>query len=142
MNTTNSSTLNQAGYRSNILGATGLPKAVLAGMFRRDGLFGRDSSLSGEEQSVLQSRLPAVRGLKALAAIRPLTPRLAVLADLADALVRGADASAQQARALRAGFGAHAVLEVETVVGNVFAVFGPFAAQTRAASSGSLAVAA
>jgi hypothetical protein len=140
MNTTNSSTISQT--RSNILGATGLSKAILAGMFRRDGLFGRDSSLSRDEQSVLQSRLPAVRGLQAPAAVKAQTPRLALLAELADSLVRGADASVLQARALRAGFAADAVSEVETVIGNVFAVFGPFPANSRDASPAKLAVAA
>ncbi len=123
-------TTTHTSYRSNILGATGLPRAVLATMFQTGGLFGRDSSLSRDEQAVLQSRLPAVRGLKALAVVKALTPRLAVLADLADALVRGGDVAAQQARAVRAGFDTAAVSEVETVVGNVFAVFGPFAANT------------
>jgi hypothetical protein len=141
MNTTNSSNT-QAGYRSNILGATGLPKAFLADMFRRDGLFGRDSSLSRDEQAVLQSRLPAVRGLKVSAQVKPLTPSLAVLAELADSLVRGADTSAQQARALRAGFAEDVISEVVTVVGNVFAVFGPFAANSREASPASLSAAA
>ena len=125
MNTTTNNS-----YRSNILGATGLPRAVLAYMFRTDGLFGRDSSLSRDEQAVLHSRLPAVRGLKAPAEVKALTPRLAVLADLADALVRGGDVAAQQARAVRAGFEAAAISEVETVIGNVHAVFGPFAANT------------
>lgn len=121
-------------YRSNILGATGLPRAILARMFLRDGLFGRDSSLSRDEQSILQSRLPAIRGLAAPAPVKQLTPRLAVLADLADALIGGMEASAQQARALRAGYDAQAVQEVETVIGNVFTVFGPFPArEVRAA---------
>jgi len=140
MNTSTSSTTRRG---SNILGATGLPRAVLAAMFQRDGLFGRDSSLSREEQAVLQSRLPAIRGLRAPAAVKTLTPRLAVLAELADTLVRGADASAQQARALRAGFERSAVWEVGTVIDNVFTVFGPFAVNTtQAPANGALAAAA
>lgn len=118
-------------YRSNILGATGLPRAILAAMFLRDGLFGRDSDLSREEQAVLQSRLPAIRGLAAPAPVKPFTPRLSVLADLADALVRGDEASAEQARAVRVGFSAGAVSEIQTVVGSVVEVFGPFAEQSR-----------
>lgn len=125
MNTTTAT----AAYRSNILGATGLPKAFLAGMFRRDGLFGRESSLSPDEQAVLQSRLPAIRGLAAPAGVKQFTPRLSVLADLADALISGADASEEQTRAGRAGFDADAVGEVRTVIENVFAVFGPFPAK-------------
>lgn len=126
MNTTSTTA-----YRSNILGATGLPKTILAAMFRRDGLFGRDSSLARDEQAVLQSRLPAIRGLAAPAAIKPFMPRLSVLADLADALIGGADASSERERAVRAGLDADAVQEVQTVIGNVFAVFGPFPAKAQ-----------
>ena len=142
MNTTNSPSANNAGYRSNILGATGLPRAALADLFRRDGLFGRDSSLDREQQAVLQSRLPAIRGLAASTVVKTLTPCLALIAELADALVRGEDGAEQQARALRAGFDAAVLSEVGAVIGNVFAVFGPFAVKAQAAPAAGLAVAA
>lgn len=110
---------------SNILGATGLPRAVLAAIFRRDGLFGRDSDLSPTEQAVLQSRLPAIDGLKAPAVPAALTPRLAALAAYTEALVAGRDATWSRAALAEAGVAAAAISEVATVVGNVFTVFRP-----------------
>lgn len=39
-------TVRRTEVRTNILGVTGLSRAVLADLFRRRGLFGRDSRLS------------------------------------------------------------------------------------------------
>ena len=115
-----------AGADSNILGATGLPRAVLAAMFRRDGLFGRDSALSYSEQAVLQSRLPRITGLKPLVAPAVLNARLQALAAYTDALVEGRDAGAERSRLVREGLKASAIDEVAIVVANVRVVFGAF----------------
>ena len=77
--------------RSNILGVTGLSRAVLAGLFRSRGLFGRDSRLGDTEQAVVQSRLPAIEGIAALPVPALQSPRLKALADYTDALVAGRD---------------------------------------------------
>uniref|UniRef100_UPI0025FD1D80 hypothetical protein n=1 Tax=uncultured Nevskia sp. TaxID=228950 RepID=UPI0025FD1D80 len=93
-NTQNISTQNLP--RSNILAVTGLPRPLLAAMFRRAGLFGRDSVLTVVEQAVVQSRLPAVPSLAVPSAPSILGTRLKLLADYVDALVAERDASAEQ----------------------------------------------
>jgi hypothetical protein len=110
-----------------IFSATGLPKAVLAGLFRGNGLFGRDSELSPAEQAVIQARLPAIRGLRAPSAAITLTPRHAALSALADAALAGRETVAEAARAQATGVKPSAISEVVTTVQDAKAVFGPFA---------------
>lgn len=114
--------------RTNILAVTGLPRPLLAAMFRRAGLFGRDSALTVVEQAVVQSRLPAVPSLAAPSAPSILGSRLKLLADYVDAVVAERDASAEQARLAREGYSAAAIGEAAITVDNVRTVFGPFAA--------------
>ena len=111
--------------RSNILGVTGLSRASLAAMFRRNGLFGRDSALSPAEQAVLQSRLPVIEGLPARVAPAFMTLRLTAFADYAESLVARRDAARAQARLERLGLSEAAITEVRTVIENVFVVFAP-----------------
>ncbi len=113
--------------RSNIIGATGLSRAVLAEMFRRRGLFGRDSQLGNAEQAVVQSRLPKIAGIAALPVIALQTPRLKALADYVEALVAGRDATEARSRLVREGLSSVAILEAATTVDNVRVVFGAVA---------------
>lgn len=115
--------------RSNILGVTGLPRAVLADHFRRRGLFGRDSQLGLAEQAVVQSRLPAIPGMARLPVIAPETPRLKALADYVEALVVGRDADGARSRLLATGLPSAAALEAAVTVDNVRVLFGPMAAR-------------
>jgi hypothetical protein len=113
-------------YQSNILGATGLSRAALAGMFRSNGLFGSDSSLAATEQALLLSRLPPIAGLRAPAILPKGNPRLEALSGLADALIAG-DESAVSVKAIAAhseGLSAPALSEIATVIESVRAVFG------------------
>lgn len=112
--------------RSNILGVTGLPRAVLADLFRSRGLFGRDSVLTSAEQAVVQSRIPAIRGIAALPVPALQTPRLKALADFTDALVAGRDAATARERLLREGLSSAAMSEAAITVDNVRVVFGEF----------------
>ncbi len=123
-NTQNISTQNLP--RSNILAVTGLPRPLLAAMFRRAGLFGRDSVLTVVEQAVVQSRLPAVPSLAVPSAPSILGTRLKLLADYVDALVAERDASAEQARLAREGYSEAAIGEAAVTVDNVRTVFGLF----------------
>lgn len=116
--------------RSNILGATGLSRAVLAEMFRRRGLFGRDSQLGNTEQAVVQSLLPKIPGIAALPVIALQTPRLKALAAYTEALVAGRDAAAERSRLQREGLSSLAILEAAITVDNVRTVFGPIAVRT------------
>ena len=110
--------------RSNVLGVTGLSRAVLAALFRSRGLFGRDSQLSSAEQAVVQSRLPAIDGIAALPVPALQSPRLKALADYTDARVAGREGSIERSRLLAAGLSSSAILEAAITVDNVRAVFG------------------
>ncbi len=119
--------------RSNILGATGLSRAVLAEMFRRRGLFGRDSQLGNSEQAVVQSLLPKIPGIAALPVIALQTPRLKALAAYTEALVAGRDTADARSRLVQEGLSSAAILEAATTVDNVRVVFGPIAARAAQA---------
>lgn len=110
---------------ANILGVTGLPRHTLAAMFRRDGLFGRDSALAPAEQAVVQATLSAIPGLKPRAIATGSAPHLAVLADYVSALAVGRAAIAERLRLEAAGLTSAAINEVATVVDNVLVVFQP-----------------
>ena len=112
--------------RTNIVAVTGLPRPLLAAMFRRAGLFGRDSALTVVEQAVVQSRLPAVPNLAAPSAPSILGTRLKMLADYVDAVVAERDASAERARLAREGYSEAAIGEAAITVDNVRIVFGLF----------------
>ncbi len=112
--------------RSNILGVTGLPRAVLADLFRSRGLFGRDSRLASAEQAVVQSRIPAIPGVPTLPVPVLQTPRLKALAEFTDALVAGRDAVTARERLLREGLSSAAMSEAAITVDNVRVVFGEF----------------
>ena len=116
-----------------ILAVTGLSRRSLAAMFRRDGLYGRDSALSAIEQAVVQSRLPAIDGIASLPVTALQTPRLKALADYVEALVAGRDAGAERSRVIAAGLSSAAVLEAAVTVDNVRTVFGPIASRAVAA---------
>ncbi|MBA4283907.1 MAG: hypothetical protein C0434_00040 [Xanthomonadaceae bacterium] len=111
--------------RSSILGVTGLSRPVLAELFRRRGLFGRDSQLGHAEQAVVQSRLPAIDGIARLPVTVLQTPRLKALAAYVEALVAGGDAGAERSRLQREGLPSAAILEAAVTVDNVRTVFGP-----------------
>ncbi|WP_293388298.1 hypothetical protein [Nevskia sp.] len=111
--------------RSNILGVTGMPRDELAAMFRRDGLFGRDSQLTPAEQAVVQAALPRIVGLKPLAIASSKTPLLAALADYVSTLVVAGPAVSERQRLETAGLSEAAINEVATVVDNVRVVFQP-----------------
>lgn len=111
--------------RSNILGVTGMPRHVLAAMFRRDGLFGRDSQLTPAEQAVVQAALPRIAGLKLLAIAGSKTPLLAALADYVSTLVVAGTAVRERRCLETAGLSEAAIHEVATVVDNVLVVFQP-----------------
>lgn len=136
MNSTTTSTF----PRSNLIGVTGLSRPVLAAMFRRDGLYGRDSALGDCEQAVVQSRLPRITGLNAPNVPAILGARLQALADYVDAIVAERDSSAEQARLQAAGYSRRAIDEAAITVDNVRTVFGAFpvaAAATQAAAPSS-----
>jgi len=114
--------------RSSILGVTGLSRPVLAEMFRRRGLFGRDSQLGTVEQAVVQGRLPAIDGLAPLPVPALQTPRLKALAAYVEALVAGRDAGVERSRLLSEGLPSAAILEAAVTVDNVRTVFGPLVA--------------
>lgn len=116
--------------RGTILGATGLPRGVLADLFRRRGLFGRDSQLGTAEQAVVQGRLPAIDGLAPLPVPALQTPRLKALAAYVDALVAGRDARVERGRVQAEGVSRPAIEEAAVTVDNVRAVFGPLAGST------------
>ncbi len=126
MNTNTQNVSTQNNPRTNIVAVTGLPRPLLAAMFRRAGLFGRDSALTVVEQAVVQSRLPAVPNLAAPSAPSILGPRLKLLADYVDAVVAERDASAEQARLAREGYSQAAIGEAAITVDNVRTVFGLF----------------
>jgi len=121
--------------RSNILGTTGLSRAVLADYFRSRGLFGSDSQLGLAEQAVVQSRLPAIAGIARLPVTALETPRLVALADYVEALVAGRNRVAESARRrlIAAGLSASAVLEAEVTVDNVRVLFSPLPATSATA---------
>lgn len=120
--------------RGTILGATGLPRRVLADLFRRRGLFGRDSQLGAAEQAVVQGRLPTIDGLAPLPVPALQTPRLKALSAYVEALVAGRDARAERDRAQGEGLSRLAILEAAVTVDNVRAVFGPLAGSRTAAT--------
>lgn len=132
MNTNTQNIRNNDRPRTNILAVTGLPRSLLAAMFRRAGLFGRDSALTVVEQAVVQSRLPAVPNLAAPSAPSILGSRLKLLADYVDAVVAERDSSAEQARLAREGYSEAAIGEAAITVDNVRTVFGLFPASTSA----------
>lgn len=109
---------------ANILSATGLSRRALAAMYRRDGLFGRDSALTREEQATVHNKLAAVHGLGIRAGAAQITPRLCALIEYANALVAGGDATRERARVVREGLSLPAISEVETVIEDAFVVFG------------------
>lgn len=111
--------------RSNILGVTGMPRHALAAMFRRDGLFGRDSQLTPAEQAVVQAALTRIAGLKPLAVAGSKTPLLAALADYVSTLAAAGTAVSERRRLETAGLSEAAINEVATVVDNVLVVFQP-----------------
>lgn len=121
--------------RSNLIGVTGLSRSVLAAMFRSDGLYGRDSALSANEQAVVQSRLPQIVGLKGPNAPAILGGRLQLLADYVDAVVAGRDSGAEQARLQAAGYSRRAISEAAITVDNVRTVFGAFPIAAVAATT-------
>lgn len=124
MNTNTQNSRTQINPRTNIVAVTGLPRPLLAAMFRRAGLFGRDSALTVVEQAVVQSRLPAVPNLASPSAPSILGTRLKLLADYVDAVVAERDASVEQARLVREGYSESAISEAAITVDNVRTVFG------------------
>lgn len=111
---------------SNIRGATGLSRATLAAMFRRDGLFGPDSALSPSEQAVVLACL-RIPGLTSSSVVPQTTARLEVLKHMTMFLLRsGGVASADvESRLASAGFDKSARRELWRVVkiaGDVFGV--------------------
>lgn len=125
--------------RSNILGTTGLSRAVLADHFRSRGLFGRDSQLCLAEQAVVQSRLPAIPGIARLPVTALETPRLKALAAYVEALVVGRDADAARSRLIETGLSRSAALEAAVTVDNVRVLFGPMTAPVAAKPTASAA---
>lgn len=124
MNTNKQTFATKLTPRTNIVAVTGLSRPVLATMFRRAGLFGRDSALTLVEQAVVQSRIPAVPSLRAPTAPSILGSRLKLLADYVDALVAGRDADVERNRLTREGYSEAAIDEAGIVVDNVRTVFG------------------
>lgn len=111
--------------RANILGVTGMPRHVLAAMFRRDGLFGRDSQLTPAERAVVQAALPRIAGLKPLAIASSETPLLVALADYVSTLAVAGTAVSERRCLETAGLSEAAINEAATVVDNVLVVFQP-----------------
>lgn len=118
--------------RTNIVAVTGLSRRSLAAMFRRDGLYGRDSALSAIEQAVVQNRLPAIDGLATSAAPAILDGRLKRLADYVEALQAGRDAGIERQRLQAEGYSPAAIREAAITVDNVRIVFAPVAAAAAA----------
>lgn len=127
-------TVRRTEVRTNILGVTGLSRAVLADLFRRRGLFGRDSRLSDAEQAVIENRLPAIDGIARRPTIRLQTPALKALADVVDTLLAAGDATESRHRAQAAGLSSAALTEAAITVDNLRVVFGPFPATPAAAA--------
>lgn len=120
--------------RSTILGATGLPRSVIAALYRSRGLFGPDSQLTATEQAVIQSRLPALRGIAAVAAPTFRSTRLKRLADYVDALLAGRDGRAEREALLTEGLSRAATAEAALTIDNLRVVFGlPAAVAARPA---------
>jgi len=111
---------------STILGATGLSKRALAAYFRQAGLFGRDSSLSREQQAAVYSRLPAIEGLRVPVVNLQPTSQLRAVAELAESAVAGEDLTQARARTRSQGVTDEVIAEICTVVANALLVFGPF----------------
>lgn len=124
MNANNQTFVTNLYPRTNIVAVTGLSRPVLATMFRRAGLFGRDSALTPVEQAVIQSRIPAVPSLRAPTAPSILGSRLKLLADYVDALVAGRDVDVERNRLAREAYSEAAIEEAAIVVDNVRTVFG------------------
>lgn len=120
--------------RSTILGATGLPRAVIAALYRSRGLFGPDSQLSAAEQAVIRSRLPALPGIAAAAAPAFRSTRLKRLADYVDALIAGREGRAEREPLLAEGLSRAAAAEAALTVDNVRVVFGLPAAPAAVAT--------
>ena len=113
---------------STILGATGLSKGALAAYFLKAGVFGRDSSLSREQQAAVHSRLPAIEGLRvSMVNLQP-TSQLRAIAELTESAVAGEDLTQAQARASSQGVADGVIAEIRSVVANALLVFGPFSA--------------
>lgn len=95
-------------------------------MFRRDGLFGRDSDLSPAEQAVVQSQIGPVSGLRSRPVLAPIDARLQALTAYTRAVVadQGATKPKEAQQLVAAGFSRAAVSEVGHVVRNVREVFG------------------
>lgn len=102
---------------SNILGATGLSRATLAAMFRRDGLFGPDSALSTSEQGVVLACL-RIPGVSSSSVMPETTARLEVLKHIAMFLLRvgGIASTEAESRLAAAGFDQDARRELWRVV--------------------------
>jgi hypothetical protein len=113
---------------SNILGATGLSKRTLAAYFRQTGLFGRDSSLSREQQAAVYSRLPAIEGLRVPVVNLQPTSQLRAIAELTESAVAEEDLAQARARARSQGVSDEVIAEICTVVANALLLFGPFSA--------------
>ena len=116
---------------SSLLGATGLSRARLAALFREQGLFGRDSSLSPAEQALVQSRLGHIPGLRPRPATTWMTPRLQALAAYTDARITQQDAQVERRELAATGLSAAAINETARVVENVRTVFGLLYAPQR-----------
>ena len=111
---------------STILGATGLSKRALAAYFLQTGLFGRDSSLSREQQAAVYSRLPVIAGLRVPVVNLQPALQLRAVAELTTSAVAGEAVSKAQARASSQGVADEVIAEICTVVADALLVFGPF----------------
>lgn len=109
-----------------VLSATGLGRKLLADMFRRDGLFGRDSDLSPVEQAIVQSRLGYIAGLRPRPVLAPADARLVALENFTDGLVNagGRVQAGDEAQLVAAGYSPAAASEVVRVVRLARDVFG------------------
>jgi len=114
---------------SGIRSATGLPRSAIASYYRSNGLFGRDSDLSVDEQRVIRRRLGPLPGVPEVAAAdrsrAPSAPRLQDVADYVDALIAGRDTLAERARLARSDVSPAAQSEIERTIQNVQDIFGP-----------------
>ena len=117
---------------SNILGATGLSRATLAAMFRRDGLFGPDSALSPSEQAVVLACL-RIPGLSSSSVMSETTTRLEVLKHITMFLLRvgGIESTEAESRLAAAGFDQYARRDLWRVVKIARDVFGVGAGSPR-----------
>ena len=111
---------------SSVFSATGLPRVILAAMLLRDGLFGRESDLTSDEQAILQSRLGPIPCLRSRPLPAPESPGLLALQQFTDGVVLAGGRSSRSEEALleAAGFTPAAVSEVVRVVCLVRDVFG------------------